>query len=133
MFSCDIETATAALAVLQTSPGMMVRQPLSRSGNALAFCDYHQAAAPYLHQVHVPEGVWGRGAAGKPTTKLAFMMALELYIEQEQAAAEQEARWRPLRELTSAAMDAFRSDFGYATAMASAASAVLRRRSLAVA
>lgn len=110
----------------------MVRQPLARAGNPLAFCDYHAVAAPYLDSVQDQlAGTWGRGAAGRPSTKLAFMLALESYIP---AAAEEEIRAQarqPLRRWVDDALSAFRDDFSYCAAMASAAQDVLRRRPLA--
>jgi hypothetical protein len=39
-----------ALAILRESPGVMIRQPLSRAGNPLAAMDYHAVAAAEREQ-----------------------------------------------------------------------------------
>jgi hypothetical protein len=127
VFSCDAATAQSALDILRQSPGLMVRQPLSRHNHPLQFCDYHDIAAPFRSQVTLPAGTWGRGAAGRPATKYAFMAALEHYIPQA-AEAEKRARTRqPLQEFRTVALDAFRDDFTYFGAMAATAMQLLRR------
>ena len=75
----------------------------------------------------MPDRQYGRGAAGRPSTKLAFMLALETYAAQAREREETEAARRQLLEWRDAALAAFAEDFAYAEAMASAASAVLRR------
>jgi len=106
---------------------MMVRQPLARAGHPLASCDYHAIAVPYRSVIVMPDRQYGRGAAGRPSTKLAFMLALETYAAQAREREETEAARRQLLEWRDAALAAFAEDFAYAEAMASAASAVLRR------
>jgi len=106
---------------------MMVRQPLARAGHPLASCDYHAIAAPYKSVIVMPDRHYGRGAAGRPSTKLAFMFALETYAAQAREREEAEATRRQLLEWRDAALAAFLEDPSYAAAMASAASAVLRR------
>ena len=130
------EQAESALDVLRSSSGMMVRQPLQRAGNPLAYCDYHAAAAPYrLHASEVPAA--GRGAAGRHLTKPAFVIAVESVLaeerDQEQRQAELERAVSRLRcavlpAQVERAMSAFVSDYSYTAAMAAAAVAVLRKR-----
>jgi hypothetical protein len=128
VLSCDAVTAESALQILRSSRGMMVRQPLARAGHSLADCDYHAISAPYKSVVVLPDRQWGKGAAGKPATKLAFMLALEAYAAREREREEHEAARRPLLEARDAALAAFAEDFTYMVAIAQAASAVLRRR-----
>lgn len=102
-----------ALACLRASPGLMVRQPLARSGSPLALCDYHAVAAPFKVR-YITSPLSGRGAAGRHITKAAFMAALAAVLDQ--AAAEE-----PLHAFGAAldaAFQAFGSDSSYAAAMA---------------
>ena len=52
--------------ILEDSPGLMVRQPLSRYRNPLAVCDYHVEAAPYRDLYYSSLSFTGKGAAGGP-------------------------------------------------------------------
>ena len=118
--TCTCAQAQRALAALAAAGGIMVAQVLRGAGSPLAGCDYHAAAAPFL--LPLP-AAGGRGAAGRPVTRTAFMRAIAAVLD---AAA----RAEPARHFASrldAARDAFGSDAGYAAAMASAAVAVLER------
>ena len=106
----------------------MVRQPLQRAGHPLADCDYHAIAAPYKSVIVLPDRQYGRGAAGRPSTKTAFMLALETYAVQTRQHEEHEQARRPLREAMNVALAAFAEDFTYFASMAQDASALLRRR-----
>lgn len=128
MLTCSAAAAEDAARILRSSAGMMVRQPLARAGHELAFCDYHAIAAPYLRAVSLPAHGWGRGAAGRPATKEAFLLALEAYAEAAREHERREARTAPLKPAVAAAMAAFGTDFAYAAAMAAAASQLLARR-----
>lgn len=113
--------AAAALGLLAASGGVMVRQVLAAAGNPLAGCDYHAAGGPYRRSVLLPPG--GRGAAGRPAAKAAFMAALAAVLEQAAAA-------EPARHFAAdlaGARAAFVTDSGYAAAMAKAAVAVMER------
>lgn len=125
------EAADAALAVLRSAPGMMVRQPLTRAGSPLASCDYHAAARPFLDPAMAPTG--RRGAGGRQLTKTAFMAALESAIAlarlTEQAEDESRRRLSALAPgAVEAAMAAFRADHSYAALMADAAVGSLRKK-----
>lgn len=119
--------AAAALRVLQAAGGIMVRQALAAAGNPLASCDYHAAALPYMTEPYLAacsaDGEWGRGAAGRPVTRLAFMAALRAALR----AAEQAEPARAFAADLAAADRAFSSDSGYAEAMAKAAVALRAR------
>jgi hypothetical protein len=130
------QQAEHALAVLRSSPGMMVRQPLQRAGNPLAACDYHAVAAPYRKQ-SAGRPPSGRGAAGRHLTKPAFVIAVESALAAERQAgrrrAETEAAVSALQPPVppgdiEAALAAFTSDHSYAALMAAAAVALLRKR-----
>lgn len=118
--------ASTALETLQTSPGMMVRQPLRRHGSPLASCNYHAAAAPYLEGVRTAQGdPSGRGAAGRPSTKAAFCVALRAVLERARSEATVAVRFA---EVISTAAAAFAADHSYAAAIAGAAVTVRRKR-----
>jgi hypothetical protein len=135
-----VQQAEEALEILRASPGMMVRQPLARSGHPLAICDYHAAAAPYrLRPGDVPPA--GRGAAGRHLTKPAFIVSVESVLAAERdrlrRSSELERAVAALavpvpREQVEAALAAFTEDHSYAAMMASAAVAVLRKKHVAV-
>jgi hypothetical protein len=118
--------AAAALGALRASGGIMVRQVLAAAASPLAACDYHAAALPFIPAVRAEEqapACSGRGAAGRPVTKTAFMRAVSAAL----AAA---GRAEPARHFAGdleQAMAAFSSDSGYAAAMARAAVAVAGR------
>jgi hypothetical protein len=119
---CTYAEAGAAVAVLERSAGLMVRQPLAAAGSVLAACDYHAAAAPWKDPSALPRG--GRGAAGRHVTKTAFIAALRHAME---AAASAEPA-RHFGPEISAARSAFGADPAFGAAMASAAVAIARRR-----
>ena len=114
--------AAVARATLASSGGIMVRQVLMAAGNPLAGCDYHAAASPYRRLFIFPDGgygphQYGRGAAGRPATKQAFLHAIDEELRKAEAA-------EPARHFAGElgeARDAFGSDAGYAAAMAAAA------------
>jgi hypothetical protein len=58
-------TVLDALSVLREAPGVMVKQPLSRTGNPLAAMDYHTIAR--TERALFPELVLPRGTRGTPT------------------------------------------------------------------
>lgn len=124
--------AESALRVLAASGGAAVAQVLRAAGNPLAGCDYRRAAAPFmtgalaaalLDREGLEAVVRGRGAAGFPAVKRAFMAAVRVALGRVEAA-------EPARHhagALAAARAAFGRDFGYAEAMARAA-VVLRER-----
>lgn len=102
--------AARALQVLQSSAGMMVRQPLRKAQSPLAECDYHEAAAPWKAQVATQDPRHGRGAAGRHITKAAFMQALRALV----AAARKAFRLAGFRSLVAEAIRAFGTDVSFA-------------------
>lgn len=121
--------AADALAALEAASGTMVRQVLTAAGSPLAACDYHAAAGPYLARCLAAAACGhGRGAAGRPVTKMAFMAALRDALDGALAA-------EPARHFAAdlaRARAAFSADSGYAAAMAKAAVAVAAREHAAV-
>lgn len=99
--------------ILEDSPGLMVRQPLARYRSPLALCDYHQEAAPYRVQYYSSLACGGRGAAGRPATKLAFMHALRVRSQ----AAMRQAPLEMARPLIDEAYAAIAEDVSYVLAM----------------
>jgi hypothetical protein len=129
--SVTCAVAAHALAVLETSPGMMVRQPLRRAGSPLSSCDYHQAAHPYLNTAMPNTGK--RGAAGRHLTKTAFVAALRDALAVADAA--ERSQRAIIHHIESrapgairAALAAFRCDPSYAAVMAEAAVTALRKQ-----
>ncbi len=112
------ETATA-LGILRSWRTTTVQIPLRRARNRLGWCDYHQVAEPYRGKVLIP--MMGRGANGRPLTKLAFCLALEDVIEQVGAAL-------PFAGLLTRASEAFLSDSAYSVAMARSAVGIMSAR-----
>jgi hypothetical protein len=109
--------AAQALEVLWAAPGLMIRQPLARARNILAFCDYHAVARPYRPLFAVPDPQHaGRGAAGRHIAKQAFCHALGLLLTE--LAGDPLAAWEPL---AATAWAAFASDPLYAAQIAAAA------------
>lgn len=123
---CSVREALDALALLEKSPGLMVRQPLERAGNSLASCDYHREAAPYRHQFYVRLACKGRGAAGRPATKHAFMHALRVRSSEAMERAPYAAR----QDYADEAYAAMGIDVAYVAAMAQMAVGVLEKRHL---
>jgi hypothetical protein len=119
--------AQSALAALALAGGSSVRQVLRAAGSPLADCDYHAAGAPFralaAAELDAEEAHPGRGAAGRPEAKRAFMAALAAAL----AAAEAAEPARAFAADLEQARAAFGSDAGYAAAMAGAAVTVLRR------
>jgi len=108
--------AAAARAALAKAGGIMVRQVLKAAGSPLAVCDYHAAAVRFRGQfLAVPAA--GRGAAGRPVARQAFIKAIEEALRQAETA-------EPARHFAAeldACRAAFGSDAGYAAAMAGVA------------
>jgi len=113
--------AAAAARALARAGGIMVRQVLLAAGSPLAGCDYHAAAAPFREAVFRGQfpasSPTGRGAAGRPATKQAFIKAIEDALCQ----AELAEPARHFADDLARAREAFGSDAGYAAAMAAAA------------
>jgi hypothetical protein len=106
---CGAAEIARAITVLRQSPGIMIRGPLARAGSPLASADYHAMAAPYRQSQEARLPAAGRGAAGRPVAKQAFLAAL--------AAALAEACG------TGLARAALAADPAYAAAIAAAARA----------
>jgi hypothetical protein len=108
------EEIDQARLILASCASVAVRQPLARHGHPLAACDYHAAAAPYRQEI--AGSGWGRGAAGRPVTKIAFLAALDnaaLAVR-----AQLEARRRAwCDQMVASALAAFAADCGYVAAM----------------
>jgi len=115
--------AASALDALERSGGVMIRQVLAAVSSPLAGCDYLSALEPFKAPPPAARNGYGRGAAGRPAARQAFIRAIRAALDG--AAAAEPAR-HFAAELTSA-RDAFGSDAGYATAMARAAVAVRER------
>jgi hypothetical protein len=120
----SVYTALEAHSILAGSPGLMVRQPLARFRNPLALCDYHSEAAPYRDMFYSTLSHTGRGAAGRPATKHAFMHALKVRA----ADAMRDAPLLAAMPLAAEAYDAMRSDVSYVMAIAKSAVTVLAKQ-----
>lgn len=121
----SLTVATEAHEILTGSPGLMVRQPLSQYGNPLARCDYHAEAAPYRGQYYrklVHQG--HRGASAPPTTKMAFMHALQVRMQ----GAAQVAPLVRAMPLVAEAYEAMSRDAGYVMEISRLATAVLAKQ-----
>jgi hypothetical protein len=107
-------TVTEAHEILDEAPGLMVRQPLARYENPLAFCNYHVEAAPYREQYYLKLSHHGqRGASAPPTTKFAFMHALLVRMQ----TAMRNAPLVRAMPLVAEAYTAMSQDFSYVAAM----------------
>lgn len=116
--------ASAALPVLAAASGVAVASVLKAARSPLADCDYRAAAAPFLGTGPAGSGgPWGRGAAGRPVTRQAFMAAISAAL----AAARDAEPARHYAVTVHAARAAFASDSGYAAAMAKAAVTAAQR------
>jgi hypothetical protein len=102
----------------------MVRQPLLRIGSPLAWCAYHHVAAPYRASFMSQLERSGRGAAGRPSTKQAFIYALGVICGE----ARQAMLLHALGDVIAGAYEAFLADAYYVTAMASAAVDIMSRQ-----
>jgi hypothetical protein len=120
----SVAVVTEAHSILANSPGLMVRQPLARLGNPLALCDYHNEAAPYRERFYTSLVHTGRGAAGRPATKHAFMHALQVRASD----AMRDAPMLGAMPLAAEAYDAMRTDVSYVMAMAKMAVSVMARQ-----
>jgi len=112
---------------LARAGGVAIRQVLAASGSPLAACDYRAALAPFREpgtgQQAVSRNGYGRGAAGRPAARTAFIAAIRAALD----AAEREEPAAVFAAGLAAASAAFGSDAAYAAAMADAAVQVLRR------
>jgi hypothetical protein len=108
-----------ALDILRSWRTTTVQVPLRRARNPLGWCNYHQAAEPYLARIVIP--MMGKGANGRPRTKLAFCLALEAAMEQVTFAI-------PYAGLLSKATEAFSSDAAYSVGIARSAVAIMSAR-----
>jgi predicted peroxiredoxin len=120
----SVTVVSEAHDILLASPGLMVRQPLAHGHNPLALCDYHAEAAPYRDQYYHSLTFKGRGAAGRPATKQAFMHALLVRI----TSAMRDAPLLAQMPLAAEAYAAMRTDVSYVMAMSKMAVAVLSRQ-----
>jgi hypothetical protein len=120
----SVTVVSEAYDTLLASSGLMVRQPLAHDHNPLAMCDYHAEAAPYREQYYRALTFKGRGAAGRPATKQAFMHALLVRI----ASAMRDAPLLAQMPLAAEAYAAMRTDVSYVMAMSKMAVAVLARQ-----
>jgi len=121
----SVRVAMEAREILQTSRGLMVRQPLSYYQNPLAKCNYHAEAAPYREQYYLKLVHQGhRGAAAPPTTKLAFMHAIKVRSDTAMTSAPL-VRAMPL---AAEAYEAMTSDFSYVEAMSKMALSILAKQ-----
>lgn len=102
----------------------MVRQPLARYRNPLALCDYHGEAAPYRSQYYAGLTHKGRGAAGRPATKHAFMHALRVRAADAMTTAPLVAAMG----LADEAYQAMSTDVSYVLAMVKAAVGIMARQ-----
>ena len=113
---------------LARAGGVAIRQVLAASGSPLAACDYRAALAPFREPAArgaapVSRNGYGRGAAGRPAARTAFIAAIRAALD----AAEREEPAAVFAGGLAAASAAFGSDAAYAAAMADAAVQVLRR------
>jgi hypothetical protein len=113
-----METASA-LDILRTWRTTTVQVPLRKVRNPLGWCDYHAAAEPFRSRVVIP--MMGKGANGRPLTKVAFCLALESAVEQIDSVL-------PYAGLLEKATRAFMSDPAYSVVMARSAVAVMAAR-----
>lgn len=120
----SVAVVTEAHSILAQAPGLMVRQPLARFRNPLALCNYHDEAAPYRDMYYTSLTHNGRGAAGRPATKHAFMHALQVRA----AEAMRDAPLIAAMPLAAEAYEAMRDDVSYVMAMAKMAVAVMGRQ-----
>jgi hypothetical protein len=121
----SVSTVTEAHGILEESPGLMVRQPLSHYKNPLALCNYHAEAAPYRDLYYLKLKHQGhRGAAAPPTTKFAFMHALLV----RSAYAMKNAPLVRAMPLVAEAYAAMAQDFSYVAAMSQMATSILAKQ-----
>jgi ferredoxin len=121
----SVSTVTEAYEILEEAPGLMVRQPLAHYKNPLARCDYHAEAAPYREQYYLKLKHQGlRGASAPPTTKYAFMHALQA---RSQAAMSMAPLVRAM-PLVAEAYAAMAQDFSYVAAMSQMATSILGKQ-----
>lgn len=120
----SVSETLEAHSILAQAPGLMVRQPLASVRNSLALCDYHAEAAPYRDMYYTSLTHNGRGAAGRPATKHAFMHALKIRATE----AMRDAPLLAAMPLAAEAYDAMRSDVSYVMAMAKMAVTVMQRQ-----
>lgn len=121
----SVATVSEAHEILQESSGLMVRQPLAHYHNPLACCNYHAEAAPYREQVYLQLKHHGhRGASAPPTTKLAFMRALQVRSRSAMLSAPL-VRAMPL---IAEAYEAMAKDVAYVMSMSELAKSVLARQ-----
>jgi hypothetical protein len=116
--------AIEAHEILEESPGLMVRQPLAHYKNPLALCNYHAEAAPYREQYYLKLVAHGRGAAGRPATKTAFMHALLI----RSTYAMKNAPLVRAMPLVAEAFEAMTQDFSYVAAMSQMATSILGKQ-----
>lgn len=120
----SVKVAIEAREILQEAPGMMVRQPLARYRNPLSLCDYHAEAAPYRDGFHRKLVFTGRGAAGRPATKHAFMHALQVRADD----AMRQAPMIAAMPLTAEAYAAMACDVSYVMAMSRMAVSLMAKQ-----
>jgi hypothetical protein len=121
----SVATVSEAHEILQESSGLMVRQPLAHYDNPLACCDYHAEAAPYRQQYYQQLRHHGhRGASAPPTTKLAFMHALQVRSK----SAMRSAPLVRAMPLIAEACEAMSRDVAYVMAMSEMAKSVLAKQ-----
>jgi hypothetical protein len=121
----SVSVVHEAYEILSEAAGLMVRQPLAHYKNPLARCDYHAEAAPYRTQVYLSLVHQGhRGASAPPTTKYAFMRALNVRSE----AALRDAPLVRAMPFVAEAYRAMASDYGYVTAMLTAATKIMAKQ-----
>jgi hypothetical protein len=121
----SVATVSEAHEILQESSGLMVRQPLAHYNNPLSCCDYHAEAAPYRDAVYLRLKHHGhRGASAPPTTKLAFMHALQVRSKSAMLSAPL-VRAMPL---IVEAYEAMAHDVAYVMAMSEMAKSVMAKQ-----
>jgi hypothetical protein len=121
----SVATVDEAHEILQESSGLMVRQPLAHYHNPLACCDYHAEAAPYRAQYYMAlEHHRHRGASAPPTTKMAFMHALQVRSRSAMLSAPL-VRAMPL---IAEAYEAMSKDVAYVMSMSELAKSVLAKQ-----
>jgi hypothetical protein len=120
----SVNMVTEAREILTEAPGLMVRQPLARYRNPLALCDYHSEAAPYRGKFYASLTFTGRGAAGRPATKHAFMHALRVRSEE----AMRDAPLIAAMPMAARAYEAMATDVSYVMAMSKMAVGILQKQ-----
>jgi hypothetical protein len=121
----SVATVSEAHEILHESSGLMVRQPLEHYRNPLACCDYHAEAAPYRSLYYKRLAHHGhRGASAPPTTKFAFMHALQV----RSLAAMHSAPLVRAMPLVAEAYEAMAKDVAYVMAMSEMAKNVLAKQ-----